>query len=215
MLSYRELLSRKEYLSAALLSIVTFGASVGVTWYAARYATAIASNPVTDIILSNTRTYDLGTVFVWGTVLLLAYITVILLADPKRLPFTLYALALFFLIRALFFSLTHIAPYPDHVTDIGETAAKLFLGADLFFSGHTGAPFLLALIFWRERVFRYTFLLISLGFAVVVLLSHLHYSIDVLAAFFISYSIFHLAELLFPLERRLYFEGPAALEKRS
>jgi hypothetical protein len=34
-------------------------------------------------------------------------------------------------------------------------------------------------------------------FGVIVLLSHLHYSIDVFAAFFITYSIYHIALKLF------------------
>ena len=41
-------------------------------------------------------------------------------------------------------------------------------------------------------------LVASLVFGTAVLLGHLHYSIDVFSAFFITYAIFHLAIWLFP-----------------
>jgi hypothetical protein len=70
-------------------------------------------------------------------------------------------------------------------------------GNDLFFSGHTGLPFLIALIFWDHIYLRALFLGSSVVFGVIVLLSHLHYSIDVFSAFFITYSIYHIAIKLF------------------
>jgi prolipoprotein diacylglyceryltransferase len=44
---------------------------------------------------------------------------------------------------------------------------------------------------------RTLFLAASVVFGVIVLLSHLHYSIDVFSAFFITYSIYHIAIKLF------------------
>ena len=82
---------------------------------------------------------------------------------------------------------------------------KFAFGGDLFFSGHTGLPFLMALIFWDNKYLRWIFILTSVMFATVVLLAHLHYSIDVLSAFFITYTIFHIALFLFKKDRRLFF----------
>jgi hypothetical protein len=73
-------------------------------------------------------------------------------------------------------------------------------GNDLFFSGHTGLPFLIALIFWDHVYVRTLFLSSSVVFGVIVLLSHLHYSIDVFSAFFITYSIYHISLKLFHLD---------------
>ncbi len=72
-----------------------------------------------------------------------------------------------------------------------------FTGDDLFFSGHVGLTFLMALLLWDVPVLRYIYLAISVMFAGVVLLGHLHYSIDVFAAYFITYTIFILATRLF------------------
>ena len=77
---------------------------------------------------------------------------------------------------------------------------------DLFFSGHVGLPFLVALIFWRYTYLRYYFLLFALIASVTVLLGHLHYSIDVFSAFFITYGIFEIAKRFFKKEYRLYIK---------
>ena len=89
--------------------------------------------------------------------------------------------------------------------DSNSIINKVSFGSDLFFSGHTGLPFLLALIWWRELPFRLVFLSFSFFFAIVVLLGHMHYSIDVLGAFFITYTIFHLLEKFFKKDRVVFY----------
>jgi membrane-associated phospholipid phosphatase len=81
---------------------------------------------------------------------------------------------------------------------------KFSFGADLFFSGHTGLPFLMALIFWKNKLLRYSFLFLSVFFGLIVLLGHIHYSIDVLSAFFITYTIWHVSEKLFPKDLQIF-----------
>jgi membrane-associated phospholipid phosphatase len=61
----------------------------------------------------------------------------------------------------------------------------------------------MALILWDNRLLRYIFLCASVVFGVVVLLGHLHYSIDVFAAFFITYGIYQIATKLFKKELHL------------
>ena len=78
---------------------------------------------------------------------------------------------------------------------------------DLFFSGHTGLPFLMALIFWSSPRIRCFFLALSVFFAVTVLLGHLHYSIDVASAYLITYSIFCIARQTFPNDWQRFLLG--------
>ena len=80
-------------------------------------------------------------------------------------------------------------------------------GGDYFFSGHTGLPFLLTLLFWDNVFLRVLFFVSSIFFGVVVLLGHLHYSIDVLSAFFITYTIYHLSEAFFPKDKKMFNDG--------
>jgi hypothetical protein len=74
---------------------------------------------------------------------------------------------------------------------------KMFYMNDLFFSGHTGFPFLAALIFWENRFMRYFMISMSIAQSCTVLLMHVHYSIDVLSAFFITYTIYKVSDNIF------------------
>lgn len=206
---YRAYGSLQSFRISAVSSIILFAAGVYLNYLASDYATAQASNSVTDIILSNTPALDVDALFVYGAVALIGFITLLCLWHPKRIPFTLYSLGAFFIIRAGFISLTHIAPFPVHTpiqftSDIGIFFSKLFFGDDLFFSGHTGVPFLMALLYWRDRVLRSLFLAWSIVLALVVLLGHIHYSIDVVSAYFITYTIYAIASWLFPKDHELF-----------
>ena len=64
---------------------------------------------------------------------------------------------------------------------------------------------ILALIFWDHKVLRIIFITTSVFFGIIVLMGHLHYSIDVLSAFFITYAIHHIAEVIFKRDKE-YFE---------
>ncbi len=206
---YRTHFSNKAYVSSFLLSVFYLLASLVINISAAQYATVSASNPVTDVILSNTRVYDVDGFFVFGGLTLLAIIAVVCLIEPKRLPFAFKSIALFVIVRSAFITLTHIGPFPTEVTFdrstihyareiIGKNMFKAFFsGNDLFFSGHTGLPFLMAFVCWENKWLRYMFIILSVIFGVTVLLGHLHYSIDVLAAFFITATIFDISKTLF------------------
>lgn len=196
-------------------SLVILAMALWVNYQAAEYAFERASNPVTDLFLSNTRVYDVDMVFVAGVIIFWAAVSILLLWDLRVLPFTLKSISLFVIIRSFFITLTHIAPFPERLPPPSTNFIlnKLTFGADLFFSGHTGLPFLLALIFWNNRPLRYIFLAGSAAFGVSAILGHYHYSIDVFAAFFITYSIFHLAERFFAADRRLFWESPLTRDK--
>ena len=202
---YRVCLERPGFVVSAIGSIVALCASLGITAFAIRYSTESASNSVTDVILSNTPVFNVGYPFVYGLFFFIVCVAYICLTNPKRMPFMLYSLALFVGIRAVFVSMTHIGPFVPHLeSNFGPTITALFFGGDQFFSGHAGAPFLLALMYWHEKKIRYIFLSWSVFFSVVVLLGHLHYTIDVASAFFMAFGIYHIALYLLPEEKRLF-----------
>ena len=210
---HRELIRRykahwahKDYRLPMLYSFLVFIASMMVSLLAGHFAKTHASNFASDIILSNTPVFNVSDFFIYGTFLFVVMTAALAFAHPRRVAYTLFALALFYFIRAAFVTMTHIAPFPERATsDFGVTIRSNFFGSDLFFSGHTGAPFLMSLIFWRDKKIRYLFLAWSIFFAVVVLLGHLHYTIDVASAYFITYTIFCMAEVFFPEYRQLFY----------
>jgi hypothetical protein len=186
-----------------LISFFILGLALVANHYAGIYVTEKASNPVTDIILDNTRVYDVDAIFVYGPVFMWLFIGLItLFRHPQRIPFIIKSAGLLYLVRSIFISLTHISIYPTHIP-IPSTGIFGYLGsgADLFFSAHTAVPFLLALIFWDNKFLRIFFIVLSLIFGAVVLLGHLHYSIDVLSAFFITYGVYHIALKFFRKDR--------------
>ena len=198
----------KEFFASTAMAVVYLAVGIIATYATIVYATESSSSPVTDIILSNIRVYDVDGIFVYGPLFFWAVIIAYLFFEPKKIPFTLKSLAIFLLIRSFFVSLTHVGPFPVHA-QINTTGflGILTSGNDLFFSNHTGMPFLMALIFWDDVVMRVFCIASSVVFGIIVLLAHVHYSIDVFGAFFITYTIYHITEHLFKEDRRTFFHG--------
>lgn len=194
----KEFWKNSESLISVTSGVVLLLISLVLNFYAGTYASINASNSVNDIILDNIPTWNMEIVFVQGIFLFLAFISLLLINEPKRIPFALKSIALFVIIRSVFISLTHIGPVPDiGPWGEGNFIGKFTFGGDLFFSGHTGLPFLMALLFWPNKKLRVLFIASSILFGAAVLLGHLHYSIDVFAAFFITDGIFRISERLF------------------
>ncbi len=168
---------------------------------AGRYSARSATNFVGDVFLDNLPTVNLNYVIVDGAFIAVLIGLGLILLKPRYLLFSLKVISLFIIIRSFFVTLTHIGIYPNQIT-LGDSPLDQFymffnLQDGFFFSGHTGLPFLVALIFWPEKFWRYFFIGISGLFAAAVILAHVHYSIDVFAAPFITYAIFKLAQLEF------------------
>ena len=199
---YKACFVDKSFLRSSTMAIILFVVCLAVNFYAGTYATEKASNPVTDIILSNIRVYNVDEIFIYGSFVLVILIIYLCLTKPQRLPFVLKSIALFVLVRSAFITLTHIGPFPTRVLINPRNIINDFtFGGDLFFSGHTGLPFLLALIFWNNWKLRTAFIATSIIFGAVTLMGHLHYSIDVMAAFFITYTIYHIASTIFKKDK--------------
>lgn len=206
--NYRLYLKNKEFLFSAGVAFLFLIAGIVATYFAIIYATERASNSVTDIILSNIPVFDVDSLFLYGPALFWIIIGIYLFSEPKKIPFTFKSIGIFLFIRSLFLILTHIGPFPAHIQiDVAGVLGVFASGSDLFFSSHTGLPFLMALIFWDNKYLRYLCLASSIFFGAVVLLAHVHYSIDVFAAFFITYAIFHIAKNLFKKDRQIFANG--------
>lgn len=203
---YRDAARIPGFALAAAASVAAFAAAFCFNLWTIGQATARAGAGVEDIILSNIPVFNVDGAFVYGTFLVASISLGLLLAHPKRIPFAFAAVALFIVIRSLFALMTHLGPpEAQYATDFGEAITRSFFGADQFFSAHTGMPFLGAVAFWYiERRTALFFLSSSAFFAAVVLLGHIHYTIDVASAFFITYGIFHIARLYMPRSWALF-----------
>lgn len=210
--------SQKKYRASAFVGFLLFLASLVTNRYASFYATAQASNPVTDLLLDNIPVMRVEWIVNDAAVVFGLCMFGLILWQPRRIPFILKSIALFIFVRSGFIIFTHLAPFPERVyLDPNDLFQTLTYGGDYFFSGHTGMSFLLALIYWQEKPVRYFCLAASALLSVGVILGHLHYSIDVLAAFFITYGIFVMAQRFFPYAYNVFSEGRKMplLEKTS
>jgi hypothetical protein len=81
---------------------------------------------------------------------------------------------------------------PWHVFARGS--AQAYLTKDLFFSGHTATTFLLLLYVWDRPRLRWLALAGHLLVVASVFLAHLHYAIDVVGAYAITFTLFALRE---------------------
>lgn len=208
--------SAPKFVLSALLGLLMLTASLMINFSAGQYSDVRAGNAVKDIILDNLPVIRTGFIFTYGALLMWVFVFVLLIANPKSIPFTLKSVALLIVIRSLFVIMTHLGPYPD-MTAIPQNGLldKFSFGADYFFSGHTAFPFLLCLIYWHDKRLRAVFLAAAVIFAASVLLGHLHYSIDVFAAFFITYTVYEIAAWVFTNEyEMLYDSKPSFLLKK-
>ncbi len=139
----------------------------------------------------------------WGWLALHLYAgTAAIAYYPRRIPFLLFLLSLFLLIRSVFIFLSPIGP-PAGMMDMGQLdfIFSRLMGTWTFqnefvFSGHASIPFLFHLFFETRRL-KAALLAGSLVMGVCVLLSHNHYTVDVLGAYLVSYSIYRLAQRLY------------------
>jgi hypothetical protein len=80
------------------------------------------------------------------------------------------------------------------LTAIGRNSAAVYLTKDLFFSGHIATTFLLYLFGRRFGKAGHVLLALNLLTLMVVLLAHLHYTIDIIAGYAVTYGLFRASE---------------------
>jgi len=195
---------RRAFITSVITGLVLLTISIFINNYAQAYAASHISNSVTDILLDNITPLDVHLIYSEGAIIFLFILAAALFREPKYIPFVFKSIAFFIITRSLFMVLTHLAP-PATAIYINPTdyIQSLSQGDDLFFSGHNGLPALLSFIFWEKKYLRYIFLVCTIIGGTAVILGHLHYSIDVFAALFISFGILHISKKLFSADYRL------------
>lgn len=154
---------------------------------------------INDPFLSSFNPVDLT----WFTFVLiyLGLITalVFLTFHPARM---LTALQSYTLIGALRIITIYFLPLnePVHIIPLTDPFVEFFGGGttllrDLFFSGHTSTMFLFFLTA-KSKKLKTLFLICTILIAFAVLLQHVHYTIDVIAAPFFAYTSYRISRLI-------------------
>lgn len=192
---------KREYQNNKPLIILSFTLliiALIINYLAGNYTSKAQVSSVQDIILDHISPINLSFIFVWGYFLVIFMLFFYpSMYKIKEVHIVISQFSLLVLIRSFFISLTHLAiPADSIIPKIPWIWHLLVFHNDLFFSAHTAIPFLGFLIFRKEKISSF-FLIMTIILASTVLLMHIHYSIDVFAAYFITYGSYKLGNLIF------------------
>ena len=174
--------------SLILLAIVLTGLANFVNYIELRNGVVLS-----DPILNLFNPIDL-TWIIFGLIYISLIVAIItLIKNPQRLIFALQLYTLMALARIAAMFLLPLEP-PEKIILLRDPFVEFFgsgqtLTKDLFFSGHTATLFILFLVS-EKKIIRTIFLISTIVVALCVLLQHVHYTIDVLAALFFTYACY-------------------------
>ena len=176
-----------------LLSVTLFALTHFLNYVEARQGVVLP-----DPVLALFKPFDL-TWLIFSLIYCSLILAVVMLAlHPDRLMLALQVYTLFVLVRIAAMYLMPINP-PLQMIRLDDPFVQYFgtgklLTKDLFFSGHTATLFLLFLV-TKNKIIKPVFLLFTVAVGISLLLQHVHYTIDVFAAPFFTYTCYKLVLL--------------------
>jgi hypothetical protein len=186
-----------EYRHLIALSSVFVLVALFADYRCGMYVTAVPSAKVPDLILDSFEPVDFGFLFEYGYMALIVGLFLYpLFFRVRMLHVVAVQFSLLLMLRSVSMIFTHLGtPAGCIPVEFPWFFSKLYFENDMFFSGHTAMPFLGFYLFRRSPL-RYVFLVGAVVMAMVVLGMHMHYSIDVLAAFFMTYCSYQMGAVL-------------------
>jgi len=178
--------------------VATLSALAALVKWVEQRPGAVLADPVLALLAPRDVTWPIFTLIYAG--LLLAVIR--LVRTPVRLVLGVQAYVVMALLRIAVMWATPLDPPPGMIV-LDDPLVQGFGGAsnpltrDLFFSGHTSTMFLLFLAV-PGRAARAFFLACTASVAFLVLVQHVHYAVDVLAAPPFAYAAWRIARKTWP-----------------
>jgi hypothetical protein len=147
--------------------------------------------PAVDVSLATFLVIWSMTLFIW----------VRMLQNPSLFLVTLCSMVVLFLSRLISISLlpldppVGLIPLKDPIVNLFYGGTDVFITKDLFYSGHTSTQFLFFLCLPKRRD-KLIALAATVAVATLVLVQHVHYTIDVVFAFVFTWPIYLLGKRL-------------------
>jgi hypothetical protein len=209
MMSWKNLVKERRFLTEMIISIMIL---VIILLSLSRFLLFVEQRPgviINDPLLALFHPLNL-TWLIFGLIYfsLLAGI-IVFIKDPQRLLFAFQFYSLLVLVRILMMYLVPLEapptmiPLQDPFVELFGSGGKL-LTRDLFFSGHTSTLFMLFLIA-DKGILKNSFFVFTILVGISVIVQHVHYTIDVVAAPFFTYSVY----------RALLFSRKKLLQKKN
>lgn len=200
LVQWKEELTRHH--KVIIFSVFLLLVAAAITYNAGVYVTERGEAVASDFILDHFGPYDWNFLFtyVWlGLVFVMVLYPLFWRVDMVHRMLGQFSFLM--IVRSAFITLTHLkTPATQMSHGFPGAFSLLEFQNDLFFSGHTAVPFLAFLVF-KGHPIRWVFLAGSILMATTVLAMHEHYSIDVFAAYFITYGCYKLAQHFSPFKK--------------
>jgi len=179
------------------LSLVCITVGLVFDYVCGMYVHMMKGVKVPDLILDLFPAVDVSFLFIYGYVsLILGMFIYPLVFRLRMLHVVALQFSLLLIVRSVFMIFTHLeTPAGAISVNYPWFFRGLYFENDMFFSGHTAMTFLGFYLFRRSRL-RYVFLVGSIVMGIVVLAMHVHYSVDVLAAFFMTYGSYRIGHTI-------------------
>lgn len=194
MIKLFEFLKNIKYRNAFIASLSLTLISIGIWILAGRYLQKFPAEPSRDFVLDLLPTvHNPLTIgfYLYGFVLILLFLFFwFLFKEPAKFAQYHYVFGFALLLRVLMFSVTLLeapAGRPPRMVDGFE------FDNDLIPSAHAALPFIAALI-TNNKNLRYLLFVFSALIAIDILLIKIHYTVDVIAGYFVFYAVYKLVQ---------------------
>ncbi len=183
----------KKYWIALAVSLVLFVVGCYLDAVATRYASATATGPVLSdlgfkLLRFNPVYPDIADLVLFAADVGFA-VYILVKKFYESIPLYLACMGIFQLFRAAILPLTPL-PMPIESANFGLFGNLLVTGGT-FPSGHAGQLFMLFfLVSWKDKKTKYGMLVLALFESIVMIAARGHYTIDVVASFFIVFFIY-------------------------
>jgi hypothetical protein len=195
----RQYWSKKRY---RLKILITFVCIVPVLFLLTKFLAFVEKRP--GVMLEDPILALFSPVNLTWVIFLVIYAGIIgaiiyLLRHPAQLILALQTYGLLALVRIAAMAVVPLDPPPLMIA-LKDPFVEMFGGGttltrDLFFSGHTSTLFMLSLAMPTNKS-RIVYLLASFVVAACVILQHVHYTIDIFAAFFFAFGCYNMVAAL-------------------
>jgi hypothetical protein len=153
-----------------------------------------------DWVLSQLPPYDCSLaifICIWS---IMGLLLVRCIKSPQMMLHAIYGFVMLYMMRLLTITLIPLNP-PDGLIPLIDPISNIFYGKDnfitkdLFFSGHTSSQFM-AFLCLRNKAHKALALISTIIVGSLVLVQHVHYTVDVVAAIPLTYICYQLGKLV-------------------